>query len=76
MTRPEAKIQKTRMNLDVKPQVKITIEKLRDKLEADSMGEIIRRSVQTFDKLLTMQESGAVIIVRHPDGTEQHLLFI
>lgn len=76
MTRPEAKIPKIRVNLDIKPQVKATVEKLRDQLEADSMGEIIRRSVQTFDKLLTMQESGAVIIVRHPDGTEQHLLFM
>ena len=65
-----------RLSLDLTPQVKARIEKLRDSTEAETITEVIRRSLATYELLCDAQAAGKSIVVRDPDGTDQTLLLI
>ncbi|MGF6603301.1 hypothetical protein P3T23_008055 [Paraburkholderia sp. GAS448] len=71
--RPPRKRPKTRLNLDMHPEVKEQLEKLRDRIHADSMGEVIRRALAVYDYLHCEQSNGATMVIRTRDGTEKGL---
>ncbi|WP_207556870.1 hypothetical protein [Paraburkholderia acidicola] len=61
------------MNLDMSVEVKEQLERLRDDIHADSMGEVIRRALAVFDYLQSEQTNGAHLVIRARDGAEKGL---
>lgn len=74
MTRPAREVKKVRVNLDMHPDVKAEIEALRDRLGADSMGEVIRRSVQFVSKVIEAQDGGGTLLIKPKIGFAQQLM--
>ena len=68
------KITKERLNLDFRPEVKARILSMQERWEADSMTEVIRRSVKVAETLQDALDMDSVIIIRDRDGNEQKLL--
>jgi hypothetical protein len=50
------------------------IESLKEKLDSDSLSEVIRRSVELLEILSERQASGDVIILRALDGSEKEVI--
>lgn len=51
------------------------MEDLRDATEADTLAEVIRRSLAIYETLWRIeQEDGAKVVVRYPHGAERDLL--
>lgn len=50
------------------------MEALRDLSGADTLTEVIRRSLAVYDALLRYSQKGATVVVRAADGTEQVLI--
>lgn len=71
--RPARKQPKVRLNLDMTVEVKEEIERLRDHIHADSMGEVIRRALAVYAYLQSEQTNGATILIRPKDGPEKGL---
>jgi hypothetical protein len=57
------------MSVEVKEQ----IERLRDQIHADSMGEVIRRALAVYDYLQSEQTNGSNLVIRSKDGAEKGL---
>jgi hypothetical protein len=71
--RPARKQPKIRLNLDMSVEVKEQIERLRDQIHADSMGEVIRRALAVYDYLQSEQTNGSNLVIRSKDGAEKGL---
>lgn len=71
--RPARKQPKVRLNLDMPVEVKEQLERIRDQLHADSMGEVIRRALAVYDYLHSEQADGAHLLIRTKDGVEKGL---
>lgn len=57
--------------------VRERLEHLRDATEAESLAEVIRRSLAIYETLWRVErEEGAKVIVRYPQGDERDLLII
>lgn len=68
---------KRRLNLEMSQAVNERLEKLRDTTDADSLSEVIRKSVAVYDHLWNEKLSkGAELILRQPDGTEEKLVLL
>lgn len=67
---------KIRLNLDMHPTDKQRIEKIRDDLRADSMGEVIRRSLALYEMFLDGKAKGDRFIVRDVHGKDQQILIL
>lgn len=76
MPRIKRKIPKVRLNLDLPQTLKDQIEQLRYASHADSLSEVIRRSLAIYDYLVTENSAGSTIIVRHKDGTESRIALL
>jgi hypothetical protein len=55
-------------------EVKDLLMDLRDRTGADSLAEVVRRSVAVYDHLWQKKEEGASLIVRSPEGEKELLL--
>lgn len=64
------KSEKVRLNLEVPPAVRERLERLRDVSGADTMTEVVRRSLEVYEVLLN-RSPGEEIILRMPDGKEK-----
>ena len=71
--RPARKQPKVRLNLDMTVEVKEQLERLRDHVHADSMGEVIRRALAVYDYLHSEQTDGSHVVIRSKDGIEKGL---
>jgi hypothetical protein len=71
--RPARKEPKVRLNLDMHHEVKARLERVRDSIKADSMGEVVRRATAVYDHLLQEQLAGSTIVIRSADGSEKGL---
>jgi hypothetical protein len=65
-----------RLNLDFTEQVKAQLESVRDRSNADSMTEVLRRALAVYDFLLSEQEQGSSLFLRTKDGVEQKVPLI
>lgn len=65
-----------RLSLDLTPQVKTRIEDLRDMTEAESLTEVIRRALASYELLCKAQASGKDIVVRDEHGGESLLVLL
>ena len=76
MPRQTSKPGRVRLNLDLTQQVKSRIENLRDSTEAESLSEVIRRALASYEMLCEAHASGKKIIVRGEDGEESQVLLL
>lgn len=70
--RPES----TRLNLEVAPQVRERLERLRDDTGAESLTEVIRRSLAVYEVLAAAMLDKKEIIIRDSRGNERSLLLV
>lgn len=71
-----AKTRKTvRLSLEMDPNVRQLLEQLRDDTMADSLAEVIRRSLSVYRRIWSEQQEGAKIIIRR-DGSETELFIV
>ena len=68
--------QKTRLNLEMSEAVREQLEGLRDKTNADSLAEVVRRSLAVYDFLWKQREKGAEIVVRGPDRIDREIVLL
>jgi len=54
--------------------VRERLEQLRELSSADTLSEVIRRSLAVYDALLTTTANGGSVVLRKADGTEERLL--
>lgn len=74
MTREASKKTRVRMTLDLSTSVRNQLEALRNKIEADTFTETIRRAIIIYDLLCDEKNKGNTIIFRTPDGEEERLI--
>jgi hypothetical protein len=69
--------EKTRLHLDIAKPTRERIERLQQVTEADSLTEVVRRSVTTYEALyLESKELRGRIVIRYPDGSEKELILV
>lgn len=68
------RLQSVRLNLEVKPTVRDRLERLKDSTEAESLTEVIRRALATYETLVEMSPDKHKIVLRLADGEEVTLL--
>ena len=54
--------------------VRKRLEKLRDEIDADSLAEVIRRSLATYEFLYTQTKKGKKLIIKSSDGEKEVVL--
>lgn len=59
---------RARLNLAVTQQVKDRLDRLVDETEAESVTEIVRRSLSLYDELIGIEKSGGRIILENDEG--------
>lgn len=74
--RQAREIAKTRINLDIHPEVKELIQDVQGRIFADSMGEVIRRAVIIYDRLLAAQSEGDEILLKKKDSDQPRQLML
>ena len=57
-----------RRNIELHPQAAERLERLKDKLEAPSDSEVLRRALKVLEQLVEDQEAGKRVLVREPNG--------
>lgn len=65
-----------RLNLEISGAVKARMHRLCEATDAASLTEVIRRALATYEQLIDRVKGGGEIIIRSPDGTEQHVLLV
>ncbi len=75
MPRPTRTEERARMNLDVPLTVRELIQLLVIKLEADSMTEVIRRSINFYREVFCELQEGTTFWLCDANGLEKKMLF-
>ena len=76
MPRNPPVVKKTRVNMDVHPEIKALVLDLQERTSADSMSEVVRRAVKLYDLMLTEHANGSELLIKPKLGlTRQLLLF-
>ncbi len=66
---------KRRLGLDLSEKVRVKLDELKVRCDADSLSEVVRRALAVFDALLDAQQTeGALVVVRSRDGSERVLV--
>lgn len=71
MPRPKQDQEKRKLTLELSLQVRERLSSLQQRSEADSLTEVIRRSLAVYDLLLTARENGEEIIIRSQGGEKR-----
>lgn len=66
--------EKTRLNLAVSKSVKMRMERIKKMIDADSLTEVVRRSLIVFETIIAEQNQGNRIEVNR-DGKNTELFF-
>ena len=75
MARRASTTEKVRLNLNLSKRVNDRLEELRDETDADSITEVIRRSIAVYDHLLSEhKDNKAEIVLRLANGEERQLV--
>jgi ribbon-helix-helix CopG family protein len=67
---------KIRLNLEITPAVSDRLDYLTEASGAHSRTEVIRRALSLYDILVSKASPEKTLVLRHPDGKEEVLLFI
>ena len=62
------------VNLTMSDRTRSRIEVLKERLDSDSLSEVIRRSVELLEVLSERQSNGDAIILRSADGSEKEVI--
>jgi hypothetical protein len=54
--------------------VRDKLERLRDETQADTMAEVVRRSLAVYDLMWKFHREGSQIIVKDVDGNEMRVI--
>lgn len=65
-----------RLNLNLSTRSERQIEDIRERLDASSASEVIRRAVACLDVVTRANEQGATVVLRWDDGTERQISLI
>ena len=68
MPRPKQEQEKRKLTLELSLPVHERLRSLQQRSEADSLTEVIRRSLAVYDLLLAARENGEEIILRSSGG--------
>lgn len=60
--------------MEVSPQVRERLESLVARTDAESMSEVIRRSLAVYELLVSEVERGGTVFVRGRDGSDNQVL--
>ena len=71
MPRPKQEQEKRKLTLELSLPVRERLTSLQQRSEADSLTEVIRRSLALYDLLLAARENGEEIIIRSRDGEKK-----
>ena len=63
-----------RLNLEMSPVVRKNLEQLRDDTNADSLAEVVRRSLAVYEFVCKAHKQNAKLICRFKDGKESEVL--
>lgn len=74
MRKPRA-VPKVRLNLDMSTTTRDRLDDLRDRLNADSRSELLRRALAIYGMLIANEIDGGTVVVHRVDGTEARLVF-
>lgn len=72
--RRASEIPKVRLNLEMAEVVRKQLEQLRTKTHADSLAEVIRRSLVVYDYLWSAKENGATVLLKDDTGMRELFL--
>jgi hypothetical protein len=59
-----------RRNIELQPQAAERLDKLRNKLEASTDSEVLRKALKVLEQLVEDQEQGREFLVRSRDGDD------
>lgn len=68
--------EKIRLNLEITPAVSERLDYLTEVSSAHSRTEVIRRALSLYDILVSRASADTTLLLRHPDGREEVLLFL
>lgn len=71
MPRPAKNIPTSRLTLEMADVVRKQLEFVRDQTHADSLAEVIRRSIAVYDLLRKATAEGAKIVLESKDGQRE-----
>lgn len=71
MPRPKQEQEKRKLTLELSVPVRERLSSLQQRSEADSLTEVIRRSLALYDLLLAARDNGEEIIIRSRDGEKK-----
>ena len=71
-----ARGEKRRLNLEMSEEVRQKLESLREKTDADSLSEVVRRALAVYDFLWSERERGTKLLVRGADDKDRELLLL
>jgi hypothetical protein len=75
MARIARNVETSRLTLEMALGVRKQLEHLRDRTQADSLAEVIRRALAVYDYLHAEKEKGAKLILK-VDGGERELVLL
>lgn len=76
MPRPRKDRDTSRLNLELTKQTRDRLEELRERSEADSLTEVIRRALAVYDAVLEHYGTGGKVLLRDKDGVDRQVLVL
>jgi hypothetical protein len=74
MPRIAKNVPTSRLNLEMAESVRQQLEQLRDRTQADSLAEVIRRALAVYDFLWTEKDKGNALVVKSERGEREVVL--
>ena len=74
MPRPKKSGPTTRLNLEMNVAVRERMERLRDVTDAESLTEVIRRSLAIYEVLWDAKHDGGRVMIRSNDGEREVII--
>ena len=76
MPRTLREVRPKRLTLETAQSVRNRLENLRDRTEADSLTEVIRRALAVYDVLWEEKEKGGRLIIKDSTGGDRELILV
>lgn len=68
--------EKVRLNLEVTPEVRARLERLKDQTDAESLTEVFRRALTIYEFIAAHYRDGGTVVLVSEDGSEERLRFL
>ena len=76
MARPKRTKETRRLNLEMSREARERLERLRDATDADSLSEVVRKSLALYERLWQEWEAGGQLVIRHDSDDRERLLMV